>query len=184
MIRPKARFDWPLSDHWKEHIKTFNSILHGLKTDEKWGNYRQNRKNWSDTLIDHFLRPHLCIEYYWQKQAHSEATLVHRVFFARYDLVFKLETLRKRIILNTKCNSQITKSFSDQARISIGKWLIIMKTSPGAFICKTIAHGPKLDPSRDLWNSEEDIISFLETPRSSKIDTRRYVNCTRENWQK
>jgi hypothetical protein len=64
---------------------------------------------------------------YWQKQAHYEAASVHRIFSARYELTCKFETLRKRVSLAATCNSQIAKSFLDQARMSIGKWLLIMK---------------------------------------------------------
>ncbi len=39
MTRTKSRLDRPFSDNWKEYIKTFNSTLHGSKTDEKRGSY-------------------------------------------------------------------------------------------------------------------------------------------------
>ena len=49
MTRPNSRLDCPPSDHWKEHIKTFDSILYGSKIDKKQGSYGKNRKNRSDT---------------------------------------------------------------------------------------------------------------------------------------
>ena len=37
MTRPKSRFDQLFFDHWKEHIKTFDWILHRSKMDKKQG---------------------------------------------------------------------------------------------------------------------------------------------------
>jgi hypothetical protein len=56
-----------------------------------------------------------------KKQAHYEATFVHRVFSARYELTRKFETLRKRTSLAAVCNSRIAKSFPGQVRISVEK---------------------------------------------------------------
>ena len=62
-----------------------------------------------------------------KKQAHYEATLVHRVFSAHYKLTCKFKTLRKRTSSATTCNSRIAKSFLDQVGISVGKWLSVME---------------------------------------------------------
>ena len=95
--RSKARFDWPLSDHWEEHIKTFDSTLHRSKTNDKRESYGQNRKNFA--------------KYYWPKLAHFGAMFMHRVFPTSYELFCKFETLRKKVGSTTTCNSQITKNF-------------------------------------------------------------------------
>ena len=49
LTRPKVRFGRPPPNHWVEHIESFDSVLYGSKTDEKWGSYGQNRKKWSHT---------------------------------------------------------------------------------------------------------------------------------------
>ena len=56
-----------------------------------------------------------------KKQAHYEATLVHRFFSAHYKFTRKFETLRKRTSSATTCNSRIAKRSPGQAGISIGK---------------------------------------------------------------
>ena len=44
LTRPKTRSDWLLSDQCVEHVKSFDSILYGSKTDKKRGSYGQNCK--------------------------------------------------------------------------------------------------------------------------------------------
>ena len=112
------------------------------------------------------------------------AMFMHRVFSTHDKLVYKFETLRKKVTLATTCNSQIAKNFPSQAGISIGKWPSVMENTLTPSIRGVISHKPKLGFSQDLWHSEGGIISFLRTPRSSKIDTESYINCARENWRK
>ena len=154
MTRPKSRFDWPLFYHWKEHIKTFDLILHGSKTDEKRRRYGQSRKNWFDTLAMGKTSP------FWTNVRTQSLLNSPRVGLQVWN--FKEETLA------TMCNSQIAKSFSSQAGILIGKWLLIMKITLVISVCKVVAHRPKLDSSRDLWHSKEDIMTFPETPKNIK----------------
>ena len=57
---------------------------------------------------------------------------MHRVFLTHDELVCKFETLRKRVISATTCNSRIAKCFPGLAGISIGKWLSIMEKHSGS----------------------------------------------------
>ena len=80
---------------------------------------------------------------------------MHRVFSARYELTWKFETLRKRVSSATTCNSWIAKSFLGQARISIKKWLIIMKKQSGG-LCSQ---------SRSSWAQVRLLTGFMTLQR-------------------
>ncbi len=159
MTKPKSRFDWPLSNHWKEHIKI--RYFTGRKQ-------TRNKGDMSKTVKFGPILSQIWLSIIDQKQAYSGSTFMHKVFSTHYELVCKFGTLRKRLTSTMTCNSWIAKSFSGQAEILIGKWLLIMKITLVTYVRKVVAHRPKLNSSWDLWHSEEDIMSFLETPKIIK----------------
>ena len=111
-------------------------------------------------------------------------TFPSKLFLAKCELIRKIGTLRKKTHWATTCNSRISKIFLGRAGISVGKWLSVRKNTSAASVCGVISHRHKLDFSRDLWLSEEDIASFPRTQRSSKTDTGSYVSRTQENLRK
>ena len=82
------------------------------------------------------------------------------------------------------CKSRIVKSFSSQARISIGKWPPDMENTLTASIRGIASREPKLSFMQVQNFKKEGSVSFPAKPRSPKSDIGSYVYRTRENRRK
>ena len=159
ITEPKARFDWPPSDHWIENIGRYVNHAH------------ENRWKKGD---------HAKISQFSPRGGCPRAQILSDSWFDPQVQNFKEEdTFRHDVKLSDR------RVFPQSSRNLDRKTALRQaKNPPAASIRGTISLEPKLASSQVQNFKKEGVISFPGMTRTSKIDIGSCVNHVHENWQK